>query len=177
MTVGADHGDPAVADIVQRHAIYDVVARYCRGIDRVDMDLVRSAYHPDGIDHHTGFEGSIDEFVAWVEPALRGLAGTMHTMGNHVAEIRDCHAAVETYATAVHWVESTEDPRNFTSGVRYVDWMQYRQGRWAIVERWAVREWTRSEAGQFVNPGVAGPRPRRDGDDPLYRLQSRLEMR
>ena len=26
--------------------------RYCRGIDRMDWDLVRSCYHPDAIDQH-----------------------------------------------------------------------------------------------------------------------------
>ncbi|WP_221890845.1 nuclear transport factor 2 family protein [Microbispora sp. KK1-11] len=30
--------------------IHEVVLRYCRGVDRLDMDLVRSAYHPDAID-------------------------------------------------------------------------------------------------------------------------------
>ena len=42
--------------------------RYCQGIDRLDMELVRSAYHPDGVDHHTGFDGTVDEYVAWVGP-------------------------------------------------------------------------------------------------------------
>lgn len=48
--------------------LYGVIARYCRGIDRLDMALVRSAYHPDGVDHHTGFDGGRDEFIDWVEP-------------------------------------------------------------------------------------------------------------
>ncbi|MEI6002085.1 hypothetical protein H3V53_34635 [Paraburkholderia bengalensis] len=26
--------------------------RYCRGIDRIDWDLVRTCYHPDAFDEH-----------------------------------------------------------------------------------------------------------------------------
>lgn len=62
---------------------------------------------------------------------------------------------------------------NFTSGVRYVDLMERRDGRWAIAERWAAREWTRRET--FIPPERPGPRGRRDGDDPLEVLKRRFD--
>jgi hypothetical protein len=31
--------------LADKQAIYEVLLRYCRGIDRIDMDLVRSAFH------------------------------------------------------------------------------------------------------------------------------------
>lgn len=58
-----------------RQEIHDVVLRYCRGIDRLDFGLVRSAYHADAVDHHTGFDGSVEEYLAWVEPKLRARRG------------------------------------------------------------------------------------------------------
>jgi hypothetical protein len=159
-----------------RHDIHEVVLRYARGIDRLDFDLVRAAYHPDGIDHHTGFEGTIDEYLAWVEPKLRArTGGTMHVLANHLVELYGDVAISETYGTSVHWGEPAEDPRaNFTSGVRFVDHLTYRDGRWAIQERWAVREWTRSEVGAFMTKEGAGPTGSRDEDDPLRRLQRAL---
>ncbi len=159
-----------------RQQIHDVVLRYCRGIDRLDFDLVRSAYHPDGIDHHTGFEGTLDEYIAWVEPKLRARrGGTMHMVGNHLVELLGDTAISETYGTSVHWGEPADDPRtNFTSGVRFIDHMEWRDGRWAIAERWATREWTRSDAGRFMPKEGAGPSGSRDGDDPLIQLQRRL---
>lgn len=158
-----------------RQDIYEVVMRYCRGIDRLDMDLVRSAYHSDGIDNHTGFSGPIADFIAWVEQPLRRLSGTMHIIGNHLAEIEGDRAVVESYGTAVHWGEPVDDPRrNFTTGFRYVDHMAKRDGRWGIVERWAVREWTRSDAGRHLSKDGEGPSPARDGDDPLWRLRRSL---
>ena len=86
---------------LDRQQIHDVVLRYCQGIDRLDMELVRSAYHPDGVDHHTGFDGTVDEYVAWVGPQLaEHLTGTMHVMGNHRVELFGDDALAETYVTA-----------------------------------------------------------------------------
>ncbi len=65
--------DRALQDLIDKQAIREVVLTYCRGIDRLDFDLVRSAYHPDAIDHHTGFDGNIDEYIAWVTPKLSAI--------------------------------------------------------------------------------------------------------
>ncbi len=153
-----------------------MVLRYCRGIDRLDFELVRAAYHPDAVDHHTGFTGGVDEYIAWVEPLLRSRArrggGTMHIVGNHLVELCGDVAISETYGTSVHWGEPADDPRaNFTSGVRFIDRMEHRDGRWAIAERWAAREWTRSDAGRMIAKEGPGPSGGHGDDDPLIRLQ------
>ncbi|SEL80161.1 SnoaL-like domain-containing protein [Rhodococcus maanshanensis] len=168
-------GSSALDDLLDKQAIYEVVMRYCRGIDRLDFDLVRGAYHPDGVDHHTGFDGGVEEFIAWVRPKLALFGGTMHTIGNHLVELHGNRAISESYFAATHW--GHPEFGDFTSGSRYVDLMERREGRWAIVERWAVREWTRSDEGRMITPEAAGPRGRRDGTDPLVELQSRLAAR
>lgn len=161
--------------LADKQEIREVVMRYCRGVDRLDFDLVRSAYHHDGVDHHTGFDGALDEYIAWVEPKLRGFEGTTHIVGNHLAEVRGEVAVSETYGTAVHWGQPASDPRrNFTSGFRYVDHMARRDGYWAIVERFAVREWTHSDVHVRIEPETAGPRGRRDGTDPAFELTRTL---
>jgi hypothetical protein len=161
-----------LADI---HAIRDVVALYCRGVDRLDLDLVRQAYHSDGIDHHTGFDGTADEFVAWLGKSLEFLVGTMHFIGNHHVDfVGDDVAISETYLMATHWGLLDQGKANFTTGARYVDLMERRDGRWAIAERWAVREWTRPDV--FVAAERPGPRGRRDADDPLSVLLKRFDL-
>jgi hypothetical protein len=54
-----------------RWAIHDVLVRYCRGVDRLDADLVRSAYHSDAVEHgpyrYTG-EAVGSELQATVSP-------------------------------------------------------------------------------------------------------------
>ena len=164
-------------DETDRREIHQCVLRYCRGIDRLDMDLVRSAYHPGAIDHHTGFSGPIDEFIEWVLVGLRNFDGTMHLIGNHFVEGDGTVAVSESYGTAIHWGSPADDPRrNFTSGFRYIDHLEKRDGRWGVVERWAVREWTRSDAGRYMPKEGDGPSPRRDREDIVYAVKARLGL-
>jgi hypothetical protein len=62
---------PTAETLLDREAIREAMARYCRGVDRLDADLIKSAYHPDAFDDHGPFKGLRDEFVAWVVPFLR----------------------------------------------------------------------------------------------------------
>lgn len=136
---------------------------------------MRAVYLGDGVDHHTGFSGPADEYVAFLGRVLPRLDGTQHIVGNHLAEVRGDVAIAETYGTAVHWGTPSDDAAvNFVSGFRYVDHLERREGRWGIRERWAVREWTLSTAGRQRPREGEGPTGTRDEHDPLRRLQRRL---
>ena len=163
---------PSVSD--DRREIHDLVLRYCRGIDRLDLDLVRACYHPGGIDHHTGFDGPVEEYVEWLRPLLTERSGgTHHMIGNHYAEVDGDHAVAETYAQATHWGGPQDSPKvNFTTGVRYIDHLERRDGRWGIVERWAIREWKREEGERLS--GTSDTLARRDGTDPIQLLRARV---
>ncbi len=149
--------------ITDVHAIRDVVVRYCRGIDRLDFDLVRQAYHDDGIDHHTGFDGTADEYVSWVSKSLEYLSGTMHFIGNHHVDFVDQDAAIsETYLMATHWGGPPGSGRraNFTTGARYVDsWSAVTVGGRSL----SAGRCGSGPSGPVRGPGTAGtPRyPRR----------------
>ncbi|RYJ00494.1 MAG: nuclear transport factor 2 family protein, partial [Actinomycetales bacterium] len=86
-----------------REEIHDLVLAYCRAVDRLQLDDVRAVYARDGIDHHTGFDGSADEYVAWLRGLLPHLDGTQHLVANHLSEVRGDRAVAETYGQAVHW--------------------------------------------------------------------------
>jgi hypothetical protein len=156
--------------LLDKQEIYEVVLRYCRGIDRIDMDLVRSCYWPKAVDHHTGFTGTRDDYIAWVEPLVRGFTGTMHLVGNHLVEVEGDTARSETYGTAYHWGEPATDARqNFVTGFRYLDKFERRKGVWRIARRHAVREWThRVGEEQRLEREGEGPVGSRDSSDPLY---------
>lgn len=173
MTILNSEAMQALAD---KQAIYEVLLRYCRGIDRLDLMLIRSAFHPDAIDNHIGYSGPVEGFIEFVEPSLRRFTGSMHMICNHFAEIAGDVAASETYALGVHWGEPADEPfRNFTMGFRYVDHMTRRNGVWAIQERWVVCEWDRSDVGQSrVN--LVGQAGTRDPEDPLFCLRRELGL-
>lgn len=164
-----------LAELVDRQEILDLLATYCRGVDRLDLDLVRSVYADAGVDHHTGFDGTADDYVAWLARGLPLLDGTRHVLGTHWCEVRGDVAAAETYGTATHWgTPAGEAALNFTTGFRYVDHLVRERGRWRIAERWAVREWARSDAEARLPLPTSGPRGARGPDDPMARLLARL---
>lgn len=165
--------DDSARELHDRLAIHRLVLAYCRAVDRGDFDGVRAVYADDGRDVHTGFEGSADDYVTWLRGKLAQFDGTMHLVGNHDVELLGDHALAETYGTAVHWGAPADDPaRNFTSGFRYVDHLRRTPAGWRIVERRAVREWTRSDAGRLLAPEGIGPRGSRGADDPLHTMRS-----
>lgn len=84
--------------LADRQAIYDVVARYCRGVDRLDEQLVSNAFHPDAIVDYGMFVGNRDDFVKFaldLESSLK--LGGQHFVANHLADIDGNNAHAETY--------------------------------------------------------------------------------
>jgi len=167
--------DPALQRLLDEHDIRDVVLRYCRGIDRLDLELVRDCYHADATDEHGTFSGTRDEYVEWVGQVLTRFAGTMHVVANQLIEVSGDQARSETYGVAYHWGDPPDDHRrNFTTGFRYVDRFERRDGRWRIRARVAVREWTQkvTPEQQWAIPAERdGRRGRRDRTDALYDVE------
>ena len=161
-----------IEKLVDKQAIYEVLLRYCRGIDRLDMALVRSCYHAGAIDHHPGFEGERDAYIAWVEPLLRRLVSTQHLLGNHLIELDGDRARSETYVTAYHLARPDSGP-SVTTGLRYVDRFERRDGAWRIADRVVLREWMREERDQRSTNPSEGPAGARDRTDPVYRVSRR----
>ena len=166
-----------LAGLQSRREIHDLVLQYCSAVDRADYAAVRRVYASDGVDHHTGFSGSADDFVEWLRDRTAVFDGTMHLVGNHHAELLGDHAFAETYGTAMHWARPFDDEaRNFTSGFRYLDHLRREPDGWRIVERTAVREWTRSDAGRLRAAEGEGPRGQRGSDDPSVAARERAVL-
>lgn len=129
-----------LAHLLDREAIRDVVANYCRGVDRLDRDLLLSVYHPDALDDHAGFVGHREEFWAFVSD-LHGTYHrvTQHYIANHLAEIDGDTAHAETYFI---FIAMNEAGQPFTMlGGRYLDKLEKRGGKWAILNRVSLGEW------------------------------------
>src|SRR5690348_1618466 len=92
----------ALRELVDRAEISEAVRRYATGIDRRDMDQVRSAYHSDAYDDHGDWKGNIGAFVQTAPEFLARFKVTMHMMGLPSIEIKGDEATVETYANAWH---------------------------------------------------------------------------
>ncbi len=151
-------------------AIRQVVLRYCRGVDRMDADLVRSCYHADATDSHGTFSGGLEEFMVWLWRVLGRYSMTMHYIANQLVEpAGDGRARCESYGMAIHRTDGGEPRGNLTTGFRFVDDFVRRGGEWRIARRVATAEWVRVERPDDVWPiapsMVTG---RRDRTDALY---------
>ncbi len=151
-------------------AIKATVLRYCRGIDRMDPDLVRSCYHPDATDWHGSFRGGVEEYLVWVWHLLERYSMTMHYVANQLVEpCGEGRARCESYGVAVHRTEGGEARGNLTTGFRFVDDFERRSGEWRVLRRVATTEWSRVDRDEdrWAWPAsfVTGAR---DRSDPVY---------
>ena len=67
-----------VTELSAHDQIRQVATRYSRGVDRLDGDLMKSAYWPDGTDDHGVFVGNAMEFCDVVIRSHERFIATMH---------------------------------------------------------------------------------------------------
>jgi hypothetical protein len=126
--------------------IRQAVLRYCRGVDRLDVSLMRSAYLPGAVDDHGVYVGDAAVFCERVVGSHAGYDATMHCVLNHAVEV-DAPGAARGEAYVVTYVLRTA-----ADGVRWRDtwWGRYvdrygvHEGRWGIAHRVCVHEFTES---------------------------------
>ena len=82
--------------------IADLYARYAYGVDSVDMDIVRSVFHPDCVVVGTMEEGTLDDYLEGLEEGLMMYDVTMHFRGNQYVELYGDRAFVETWVVGYH---------------------------------------------------------------------------
>ncbi len=167
--------DPELLDAVRRlndrAEIRDCIDRYARGMDRRDRNLLRSAYHDGAIDDHVGFVGEVDDFIDWAFAYHSTQTRYQHYLLNHTAEVGGDEAHAETYYLFTG--TDRERANHMTiSGGRYVDRLERRDGRWAIVARVCVVEWitesTSSITDEVVGMLSAAQTATKDRTDPSY---------
>jgi SnoaL-like domain len=143
---------------IDREKIRDCLARLARGEDRRDAQLIRSSYWPDATDDHGIFQGTFEEYLAWVVPGSPVIPVTLHTLGQTVIDLRGTTALTETHLTSYHRIDMGTGPaRDLVIGGRYLDKMEKRGSEWRIAHRIMVYDWLR-DWGESVDwsKGVLG---------------------
>lgn len=180
-----------------RSEIANLLGLYCRAIDRLDVDLLRSVYHPDAVDDHGAMKLNAHEFAAKIIAMLGAMCeSTLHTVTHSVIEIDGTRATSESYFLATHSIAANESAveqwfgpaylaaqrKAGTLGVRheyvcmgrYLDELEQRDGAWRIARRQITNEWAASRPEQRVTEGVPGAfsvQGLRTRHDPVYALR------
>lgn len=151
-----------------KQAIRDVLALYCRAIDRLDVSLLRSVYHPGATDAHGTGEADISaaHFQSKIVKQLReSFQSTQHVLGSIHVAVEGEVAHSEAYVTAFHAHLPDEQGHTFMKviGARYVDRFERREGVWRIARRVAVRDWQETRLiDTLPSSGTLGRRNRTD---------------
>lgn len=132
---------PDIERLAAREAIREVAYAYSRGVDRLDVETMQSAYWPDATDDHGRFVGNGWEFAERVVGTHGRWASTMHCVMNHaIAFDDDDHARGEVY-NITYLVPQDTGPWSVWLG-RYLDRYERRDGEWRISHRTCVHEAT-----------------------------------
>lgn len=164
-----------VRELKDRTEIHDRIMTYCRGIDRLDRELLESVFHPDALDDHGVFVGPASKFIDWViDFHSTYQKRTMHLITTHRCELDGDTAHTESYYT-YRALNQTPPYYNYVNG-RYLDRFEKRNGRWAIAERIC----TVDISDEFLVPdGAPGHPPllngARDKSDLSYRRPLRID--
>ena len=159
--------------VAARLEIAELLARYCRGIDRCDASELDRVFADDAaIDYGSGAQGKAST-CAGLLAAVGAMRLTQHAIGNVIIELEGSRARAETYCVALHILGEPGSETEMTVGGRYLDTLEKRPGGWRIVERLYVMDWNRQRpATMRVEGGLYDVLQRRGGrkpDDPLYR--------
>jgi hypothetical protein len=185
MTVSIGQVHSMLQELLDREAIRDCLARYARGVDRFDRELLLSAFHPDATDEHGKFVGTREEFAEWAfDQHSRTHLSTQHCLMNHRCELDGDTAHTETYFMFIA-MNREGTPLNMNGG-RYIDRFERRNGVWAIAYRELLRDWATletqpdmSDLSAFTSTRASltpemrafmngGPASARDRTDPSY---------
>jgi hypothetical protein len=156
---------PAVQRLADKDAIWQCVLRYTRGLDRLDIDLFRSAYWEDARTCHGTVNGSVDDFLDWWLPLQEGREVGQHAVSNHWVEFDGPGGAdAETYFFAS--IKNTASDSVELLAGRYVDRFEKRGAEWRIKTRVLVFDWQATADASQMHARLAmnftGFRDRRD---------------
>jgi hypothetical protein len=162
--------------LLDREAIRTVVARYCRGWDRRDRDLVQSCYWPEATDDHGLYRGPASDFF---DASMRAEQHTLHSvihhhLGQSLIELDRPRATAETYCLAT-MVDAARPDEVVLLTVRYVDRFEVRDGEWRIRDRHVLydsRAVVPGGVAEFVPSANIGHRDRSDVSYDLLRTSS-----
>jgi hypothetical protein len=153
-TAGLPVGDVAVwaeerkklTALIAKQELHENMARYCRGMDRKDLELMRSTFWPESTEDHGMYVGLSHDFCAWACEVQKGTSyKASHYVTNMLIELDGDRAKRET-AFMYTKVPTDGSPVDLLCG-RYRDLCERRDGEWKVLSRTCV--W---DLAQRLNP-------------------------
>jgi ketosteroid isomerase-like protein len=126
-----------LATLMAKEEIRELAMLYSRGVDRKDIDLLRTLYAHDATDHHgKHFSGNAGDYLRFLEGSFPHMPMSGHFICNHLVSVDGDQGEGELYALAYHVIPDknggyVEDLKM----VRYIDRYRKENGRWLFASR------------------------------------------
>jgi len=127
----------ALAKLIAKDEIRELALLYSRGVDRKDIELLRTLYTQDGTDNHgKHYNGDAQGYLRFLEKSFPHMRYSGHHICNHLVSVDGDTGEGEVYAIAYHLIPDgkggyVEDLMT----VRYVDRYRKENGRWLFASR------------------------------------------
>jgi hypothetical protein len=133
---------PDVQEMLDEYALRKLVHRYCRAVDRGDLDTLRDLYHPGAEDSHGSFSsGSVETFVRTLAETRPYIRSMQHHITTTNFAISGNVAEGEIYSIATHSFAAGEGETEVIVGGRYLDRYEKRDDTWKFTTRCIVTDW------------------------------------
>ena len=153
--------------LLAKEQITDALLAYARGADRIDLDLIRSVFHPGATaDYGDMFHGTGEGFADFIGEVHPPMQTHTHHLSNIAIQVDGDRAGSECYVVMRGRTVGEDDAVHDTvSYGRYVDEWQRRDGEWRISHRRYLHSLDEIVA---VTISLFGPNGSRDATDPSY---------
>jgi hypothetical protein len=164
-----------IEKLLARLEIEALLVRFCRGVDRCDIELMKSCFHPDAIDDHGFFSGPAHIFAEQAAQNLpKRFSSTKHFLTNVYLELAGNHARCESYVLALFRMDEGGIKSDMTISARYLDVIERRDGEWRIAHRTLVNDETRIDRVEREDLRLADAHRGSRKDDPSYAFLARI---
>jgi len=159
--------------LLDKQACNETLTRYCRALDWLDADVLKTVFTPDADIDYGFFKGRGDEFIPVVMDIERSFLRRWHLTANAIIQVDGDTAEGESYGLAAG--TSAREGRMVTDvfGGRYLDRFVRRAGQWQIAKRVYVLDWQRSfetDTAAEAMPGLVWS----NGFSPAHSLYRKL---
>lgn len=160
-------------EMLDKQACNETLTRYCRALDWLDADALKTVFTPDADIDYGFFKGRGDEFIPVVMDIEHRFLRRWHLIANTIIQVNGETAEGESYGLAA--AVSEQEGRTVTDvfGGRYLDRFVRRTGQWQITKRVYVLDWQRSfetDGTAEVLPGLVWS----NGFNPAHPLYHKL---
>jgi SnoaL-like domain len=166
--------EPKLVRAIDDLEIRQVLARYCRGVDRLHEEMVDSCFWPSEAGSCSvfcgPFSGSPKDWIDFVFARMRNDLLTTHHLCQSLISIEGDEAEAESYFLARHVYDENDSVIVMAVAGRYLDKIDRRAGNWRIARRRVMIDLRQFSPAGTKEANSSGAAIGRQPDDPSFEL-------